>query len=149
MPSTQDHKIILAFDFGLKKIGVAIGQTLTKSARPLALITSKDGIADAKQLENLLQQWSPHIIVVGLPYSDTRNKSNNLEKFYAFIKCLEQNYQAKYNFIIKTVDESQSSLEAKEKFKLLRKSNLAKKHDKLDPIAASIILQRYFDQNSD
>ena len=58
---------LLGFDFGTKSIGVAVGQQLTGSARPLAALKAQDGTPDWLQIERLLKEWQPDFVVVGLP----------------------------------------------------------------------------------
>lgn len=61
------NQTCLAFDFGTKSIGVAIGQQLTGTARPLIALKAQDGIPDWNRLEALLKEWQPDRVVVGLP----------------------------------------------------------------------------------
>ena len=58
---------ILAFDYGLRSIGVAIGQVITGTATPLTALKAQDGIPNWQQIEMLLNEWQPQICVVGLP----------------------------------------------------------------------------------
>ena len=58
---------ILAFDYGLKSIGVAVGQQLTGSASTLKALKAQDGTPDWQQIENLIKEWQPAFVVVGLP----------------------------------------------------------------------------------
>ena len=65
MINPQD--IVMGFDFGTKKIGVAIGQGLTGSATPIAIVSARDGIPKWAEIEALLDTWAPKLLVVGLP----------------------------------------------------------------------------------
>ena len=58
---------ILAFDFGEKRIGVAVGNTITKTSEPLKIIQEKTQDDKFKAIEQLIQEWQPQILVVGLP----------------------------------------------------------------------------------
>jgi putative Holliday junction resolvase len=60
-------RTILGFDFGMKNIGIAVGQELTGTANPLTAIKARDGIPDWEQIASLLQEWQPDLLVVGLP----------------------------------------------------------------------------------
>ncbi|MGL5585418.1 MAG: Holliday junction resolvase RuvX, partial [Plesiomonas sp.] len=60
-------RTMMAFDFGTKSIGVAIGQEITATARPIASLKARDGIPDWTQVEKLLKEWKPDLVVVGLP----------------------------------------------------------------------------------
>jgi len=57
----------LAFDYGLKNIGVATGQSMTHSATELRAINAKDGIPNWQQVEALIKEWRPKKVIVGLP----------------------------------------------------------------------------------
>ena len=59
---------LLAFDFGTKSIGVAVGQRITGTARPLPAIKAQDGTPDWNIIEHLLKEWQPDEIIVGLPH---------------------------------------------------------------------------------
>lgn len=61
-------KTVLGFDFGMKRIGVAIGQTITRSANPLTTLSAVDGIPDWEEIENLIALWQADALIVGLPY---------------------------------------------------------------------------------
>ena len=58
---------LLAFDFGEKRIGVAVGNTITKTAEPLTIIQQKNQDERWKAIEQLIQEWQPQILIVGLP----------------------------------------------------------------------------------
>ncbi|WP_116473583.1 Holliday junction resolvase RuvX [Zobellella maritima] len=60
-------RTLLGFDYGLKSIGVAIGQEVTASARPLLALKANDGVPDWQQIEKLLKEWQPELLIVGLP----------------------------------------------------------------------------------
>jgi putative Holliday junction resolvase len=60
-------RTVMGFDFGLTVIGVAIGQTLTRTATPLACLPARDGIPDWSQVERLIRDWEPDAFVVGIP----------------------------------------------------------------------------------
>ncbi len=66
---------VMAFDFGTRRIGVAVGQELLGSGQPVALVPARDGIPDWQQIESLLEEWRPDLVVVGLPLNmdDTEN----------------------------------------------------------------------------
>lgn len=58
---------LLAFDFGEKRIGVAVGNTMSKTAEPLTIIQQKNQDERWKAIEQLIQEWQPQILIVGLP----------------------------------------------------------------------------------
>ncbi|MDF2183265.1 Holliday junction resolvase RuvX [Grimontia hollisae] len=58
---------VLGFDYGTKSIGVAIGQAITGTARPLKALKARDGIPSWEAIEAILKEWAPDLVVVGLP----------------------------------------------------------------------------------
>jgi putative Holliday junction resolvase len=67
MPKSTAPLSALAFDFGLKQIGVAYGQTLTNTAKGLSIIKAQEGIPQWASIGVLLDQWKPSLVLVGLP----------------------------------------------------------------------------------
>lgn len=67
MSIAQANPTILAFDYGEKRIGVAVGNTVTKTAEPLTIIQQKNQDERWKAIEQLIQEWQPQLLVVGLP----------------------------------------------------------------------------------
>jgi putative Holliday junction resolvase len=63
----MSNKTVLGFDFGLKYIGVAVGQQLTHTANSLTVIKARDGIPNWDDIQKLIDQWQPQLVVVGLP----------------------------------------------------------------------------------
>src|SRR5687767_3372253 len=64
---TKAVEILLGFDFGTKRIGVAIGQCVTKTATPLGIVHAKDGQPDWLALQKFIKKWHPDALVVGIP----------------------------------------------------------------------------------
>lgn len=147
MPNTMSSPVTaLAFDFGLKKIGVAVGETITQTARPLEIIKSVNNKPDFNLIEKLIKSWRPNVIIVGLPLTEDGNYQELTNLAENFANELEKNYSTKYNLKIYTIDERYSSLEAKRIFAELRKNKLIKQGEKLDHIAACVILERWLCQ---
>ncbi len=74
----------MAFDFGLKWIGVATGQTLTASATPLVTLPAKKGKVEAQALKALVDEWQPELLLVGLPLNMDDTESNMCDRARAF-----------------------------------------------------------------
>lgn len=74
MPEAGKRRV-LAFDFGTRRIGVAVGQELIGSGKPLQMLPARDGIPDWNTIAALLAEWQPDLVVVGLPLNmdDTEN----------------------------------------------------------------------------
>jgi putative Holliday junction resolvase len=126
------ERTLLAFDFGLKKIGVATGNTLTAQARPLCILRSATRDQRFAQIAPLLAQWQPDAVVVGLPLTLDGNEQPASQQSRRFARQLE----GRYRVPVLLVDERGSSLEAQH----ILGSNAPD-----DAVAAAVILQRYLD----
>ncbi|QCI20669.1 Holliday junction resolvase RuvX [Buchnera aphidicola (Brachycaudus cardui)] len=135
--------IILAFDFGMRKIGVAVGEDIIKKGRPLNTLNAHNGKPNWHIIKNLLEYWEPKFIIVGLPLNingTKQNITNRSEKFAHLLKC-------KFNIIVKMHDERLSTVEAKSIiFKKGGFKALLKK-EKVHSLAAVIILESWFSHN--
>ena len=81
---------LLAFDFGTKSIGVAVGQRITGTARPLPAIKAQDGTPDWNIIERLLKEWQPDEIIVGLPLNMDGSTGPQAQKVMDFGAVLEK-----------------------------------------------------------
>lgn len=126
------EETLLAFDYGLKKIGVALGNTLTRHARPLQVLRPVTRQQRFAAIERLLEEWQPDCLVVGLPLTTEGGEQ------YASLRCrrFANQLQGRYGLRVELVDERNSSMEAQE--------ILGNNQDD-DAVAAAVILQRYFD----
>ena len=140
MPEATQHKRLLGFDFGLKQIGVASGQTLTSSATGLTILKAVDGIPKWDQVEKLLKEWSPDLVVVGLPLNMDDSESDLSNRARKFARRL----QGRFAVEVEMVDERLTSREAKSIGRDQRTQDLTK----IDHIAASLILQSWLDAPS-
>lgn len=131
--SINTPQTILAFDYGLSKIGVALGNTLTLSARPLSILKSVTKEQRFKLVEDILQQWQPDLVVVGLPLTADGQEQNASRHARRFANQLH----GRYNLQVELINEYGSSMEAQA---ILGNNNAD------DAVAAQVILQRYFDQ---
>ncbi|AMA64747.1 Putative Holliday junction resolvase [Candidatus Arsenophonus lipoptenae] len=135
-------KTIMTFDFGTNSIGVAIGQEITTTARPLTTIKVKDSNPNWVEINKILQDWHPKLIIVGLPLNMDGTEqiiSNKARKFA---------YNLEWRFGIKVIlhDERLTTVEARSKlFNYGGYRALNKK--KIDSFSAVIILESWFEQN--
>lgn len=102
--------VILAFDFGLKHIGVAVGQTVTRSASPLTTLTAKNGKPNWSQVANLVRQWRPNQLIVGLPLNMDDSESDMSERARKFAGKLHETT----NIEVSLVDERLTSFAARQ-----------------------------------
>ena len=131
---------ILAFDFGKKRIGVAMGEFELKMAHPLTTINEK---ADARfqAIEKLILEWQPVRLVVGLPLHPDGNEHDMSEQCRRFARQL----QGRFNLETELVDERYTSVEAEALLAEMGRGGQEDKH-LIDQLAAQRILQAYFDQ---
>lgn len=135
--------IIMAFDYGTKNIGIAVGQTLTYNAQPIYVSKSKYGIPDWKNIEYIYDEWRPIKLIVGLPLKINGNEQ--------LITILSRNFaaqlQKKFKIAVEMYDERFSTIEARSKILINYKNNLQKKHPcQINSIAAAIILKSWLNQ---
>ncbi|MGB9429621.1 MAG: Holliday junction resolvase RuvX [Gammaproteobacteria bacterium] len=131
----------LAFDFGLRRIGVAAGQSITGSAAPVEVVSAQDGTPDWAALDRLIKEWSPDRLVVGLPYTMDGSEQDITRRARAFARDLEQ----RYPYPVHTVDERLSSKEAEAHLKELRQQGRRRiTRGDIDCAAACVILESWF-----
>jgi putative holliday junction resolvase len=136
---TATIKTIVAFDYGTKHIGIAVGQTITRTANSLPLLKAKDGIPDWSQIEKLFSQWQPDLILVGLPLNMDDSDNEITVRARKFANRLHGRFGVK----VEMMDERLTSFAAKEEIKNAGRSNDYKKNP-VDSIAARLILETWF-----
>ena len=127
---------IIAFDYGEKKIGVAVGQTSTNTSSPLKVIFNNHGKVNWDEINSLLNEWNPDLIIVGKPLNMDGTESEVMKKVDKFYNNLMKIYKARYEY----VDERLTSFEAKE----ILKDNKA---ELVDANAAKILIDNWFNIN--
>ena len=135
---------ILSFDFGEKRIGVAIGNSITKISHPLETINTSKNTERYKLIELLLKTWEPVKLVIGYPLND----DGTLSKMSLLAKKFGMKLWNKYNIPIAMIDERFTSSEADLELKKFEK-NFKKRKIVVDQVAAMIILESFFQNNSD
>jgi putative Holliday junction resolvase len=136
------HNILIGFDFGMKRIGVAIGQTITKSARPLDTIFAKEGIPNWDALNKLIKKWMPDALVVGIPLNMDGTDQRITEQARLFVQSLREHYQLP----VYEADERLTTKDARER--LFNEGGYKALQDgQVDRVAAQLILQTWFDQH--
>jgi putative Holliday junction resolvase len=133
-------RTILAFDFGLRRIGVAIGQDITGSASPLGVVANRDNGVDHDAIASLISEWRPTGIVVGMPSHADGSPSDMKGSVDDFIGELQR-----YGLVIDTVDERYTSVEAERVLKEARAAGTRGRISKemIDSAAAVFIAERY------
>lgn len=148
MPDTPEHnkpETLLAFDFGHRRIGVAIGQQITASANPLGAVANGSAGPDWSQISRWMDEWNPDRLVVGLPLHADGTPSDLSRDALVFVAQL-----GRYGRPVETVDERYTSLEAKELLKRERQTGRRGRIRKemIDAAAAVLIAERWFAQIS-
>ena len=126
------NRTVLAFDFGLKRIGVAVGEPELRTAHPLPVAR------DFSQVEKLVQEWKPTRLVVGLPTSVQGEPHAMTKQAEDFARRLER----RFKLPVARVDERYTSVEAESRLKGIKKKAV-------DSVAAQLILEQYFGEMSE
>jgi len=128
----------LGFDFGFKRIGVAVGQRLTGSASPLPTIAAKQGIPEWSMLQKLITQWHPQALIVGLPTCINDEALYTTTAARRFAKQLRK----QFSLPVHLVDERLSTVAAREQ--LFEQGGYRKlKSAQVDSVAACVILEQW------
>lgn len=135
-------KTLLAFDYGTKNIGIACGQTITRSANALAPLKARDGIPDWSLIEKLLAEWQPDLVVVGLPLHMDGSDSELGVRARKFANRLHGRFGVK----VELIDERLTSFDAKGEI-MEAGGSRDYKNNPVDSIAARLILESWFGQN--
>jgi len=131
---------VLAFDFGEKFTGVAVGESSVGVAHPLGLIAAEGNAARLDEAAGLVAEWKPGFLVVGLPLSMDGAEHELTRRCRRFARQLE----ARFRLPVKLVDERLSSAAAEEALRSAGKGG--RKHKlRVHQVSAQIILQSYFD----
>lgn len=143
MPATPDtprQSTILAFDFGHRRIGIAVGQDVTGSATALGAVGNGERGPDWAALDALIAEWRPDRLVVGLPLNADGSPSQLAADARDFCTAL-----ARFRRPVATVDERYSSLEARERLRRERRAGLKGRVGKeaVDAAAAVEIAERW------
>ncbi|MDE1515952.1 MULTISPECIES: Holliday junction resolvase RuvX [Vibrio] len=135
-------RTIMAFDYGTKSIGSAIGQEITGTASPLKAFKANDGIPNWDDIAKQIKEWQPNLLIVGLP---TDLHGNDLQTITPRAKKFAQRLHGRFGLPVELHDERLSTTEARAElfamggYKALSKGNV-------DCQSAVIILESWFEQ---
>lgn len=133
-PAKHPARTVLAFDFGLKRIGVAVGEPELRTAHPLPAVSRFE------EIQSLILEWQPASLVVGLPTSVQGVAHAMTKQAEDFARRLEK----RFKLPVARVDERYTSVEAESRLKDVKKQGVKKKA--IDSVAAQLILEQYFDE---
>ena len=132
---------ILAFDYGLARIGVAVGQNITQTATPLDTLKAQDGVPNWNQVEALIKEWKPSLLIIGEPFNMDSSDQEITKRARKFANRLH----GRFGLPFEMLDERLTSASAREEiyamggFKKLKKTQI-------DSVAAALILESWFNQ---
>ena len=135
--------IVLAFDFGTRRIGVATGNTITRMPQPLCTLEYRQHLP-WNDIDQLLRDYLPKQLVVGMPY----NSDDTPTPLTPVVKAFADELAVRSKLPVDLVDERHSSQEAERELAYLRNTGLKTRrvtHADVDKLAAKVVLQRWFD----
>jgi putative Holliday junction resolvase len=136
--------VILAFDYGTRRIGVASGNTMSRMAQALCTLECKQQQIPWSDIDRLLRDYLPGQLVVGLPYNDDGTPTGMTPAAQAFAAALAE----RSKLPVAMVDEGHSSREAERELASLRRSGVKTRrvtHADVDMVAAKVVLERWFE----
>ena len=151
-------ELIMSFDFGFRRIGVAVGQRLTGTATPLGIVGAVDGVPDWTQLEKLIKDWQPVRFIVGLPLNMDNSESDMSHRAARFAEKLS----GRFGIPAETMDERLSTFEVRQTGTVVKESSTGKKgatgrirasrkkvtpRKRVDDLAAVVILESWLRQS--
>ena len=128
-------KTLLAFDYGTRSIGVANGQTITCSANPLTELRARDGTPNWDDIEKLLAEWQPDLVLVGLPLNMDGTESD----FAARARKFARRLHGRFGVQVAMVDERLTTREAKS----MVAHRDSYRDNPVDALAAQLILESW------
>ena len=139
MPDLSSPHLIMAFDFGTQKMGMAVGQSLIESANPLPLFPMKDGIPVWDDLLKIVKQYQPTLFLVGLPLNMDDSESELSARARKFARRLRH----QTNIETLMVDERLTTREARDELDHYQAQGRAKKLS-ADSIAAALFIESWY-----
>lgn len=133
---------LLGFDFGLKNIGIAVGQTITGTANPVVTLKAKNGEPNWAEVEALIQKWRPDALLIGVPLNMDGTDQPITAAAKDFIKKLED----RFNIPTYSVDERLTTKAAKE-IVFEEGGYKALQSGKVDQVAAKLMLEQWMQEN--
>lgn len=136
--------ILLGFDFGMKRIGVAVGQTVTKTARPLLTLKAQKGVPDWNNVKKIIQTWQPDGLIVGIPLNMDGTEQTLTHAAQVFADALRNQFQLP----VFGMDERLSTKDARARI-FDEGGYKALKNGQVDAVAAQLILQNWLSQHTE
>lgn len=142
-------RTLLGFDYGRKRIGIAVGQEITHTAKGLVTLKTMQTGPDWAAIDELVKEWQPQLLVVGMPHNIDEHMDERPHELHEEVKGFGDQLAERYNLPVEWIDEKLSSVEAEQQLsasqqKKQRKQNKAE----IDKLAAQLILQSYLNNYS-
>ena len=138
MPDSNSAQMIMAFDFGTQKMGMAVGQSLIESTNPLSLFPMKDGIPNWDELLKIVKQYQPNLFLVGLPLNMDETESELSTRARKFARRLR--HQTNIDTLM--VDERLTTREARGEMESYQAQG--RKKVSADSIAAALFIESWY-----
>lgn len=130
----------LGFDFGTRKIGIAVGQLITRSATPLTTLRHRQQRPDWAGIERIVRDWQPQGAVLGLPY----HMDDREEAWADQVRRFARQLQGRFQLQVHLIDERLTSLEARRTLGLAASA----RDEVIDAMAATLILETWLSEQS-
>ena len=134
----KNIRTVMAFDFGLRQIGVAVGNKPLQTSQPLAIVNAKNGKPDWQVMEKVIKEWQPDLLVVGDPLNMDGSESELCQRARKFARRLH----GRLGLPVDMADERLTSFEAKQ-ISRERGHKGDYKRDPIDSQAAELVLQSW------
>lgn len=136
----------LCFDYGSVRIGLAIGNSLTATARPMRVVNNNSGTPEWSIIDQIMEEWSPAGLVIGVPLTLDGEAQAITHHARGFLKRLRK----RYAIPVFSADERFSSTDAQQELQKMRARGQRGKtqHADVDTLAAALILERWFADNT-
>ncbi|MDA0977546.1 MAG: Holliday junction resolvase RuvX [Proteobacteria bacterium] len=121
--------IVMGFDFGKRRIGIAVGQSVTGTASPVGIVNAREGKPEWQKIDKLVEEWQPGVLVVGLPI----NMDDSGSEMSAAAERFGRRLHGRYHLPVEMMDERLSTFEARE----------FSDEAEVDAIAARLILESW------
>ena len=140
----SEASTFLCFDFGLRRIGVAVGQSLTGSASALETINSGGQGGPWRRIEQLLERWQPDALVIGVPYTEEGGE----QPLTLGARKFGRQLNGRFGLAVHHADERYTSRAADQRFRDLRRFGAVRRKDAVrqDAVAAQLILEQWLEQ---
>lgn len=141
-PIAENTEIYLAFDFGMRNIGVAVGQRITKTATALTILLAKNGVPNWQEISQLIKHWRPTALVVGVPlHMDGRE-----QQITAAAKNFIEELRKHFALPVYAAEERLTTKSAREQI-FSSGGYKALQQEPIDSLAAKIILEGWLAKN--